>query len=792
MDFYDSLLQYDLEIQNKITERLNTFLKSINLLKNESLINQPNTKDIKYKHINILLDEINASNKFKTKLILNQKKQLLIRMNAKNKNKTKVNSKYYIYAKDMNQGNQKMDIYQIDDNFSKKDSNKEQICSNINEKTEFEKIFNQKKIYYENIKYNSNDIDIDNNVIDEKNNLKKLKCDINKIVCDIIKQNVKSIYNKKINEISLKRNNINNNIWESNTINNTNIKNNNYIKIDLQKKENKDTKDNKKYHNNHSTEKNVNFINYFNDNKKKSIKKDLRNSVTNNNGNHLKIKVYKNDILNFNNLNNNNNFNNLLIINNKIKSAKNNNINIINNANNINNVNIINININNNIQSKKLLNDNDNKIRQKELINHEKEENSNKNKKSSNKNPKEKNNNDKNEKNNKDDNNNKNGDQSHKKMIIRNIQRIQIKNIKLKNNPTGYNLTNICKKKLEDFENLEKNFKKSRQKERQCASPGEIAISSNKKINILKFKLGKNDKTPLRKNTERSFKKNNEKENTDNDNSIISILDDKTKDIYSQGIRFSSVKKKKNCDDMSCNDLSQICRSKKINDNNNFLIRNYKTNINRNNNNNVNEKNSFTKESEIDHYFIINRNNNNHIRKSLSKESGSHSYLPWNLEGNNARINKSNNKGNMIDSYLNHIMQIDKKNNFENTLKNINEYKKIKKNHEIHYICNENIIQNNDIDKNNNYNNNNLEQKYNEEKIKDKKLKKKNKSIYKANNNFRENKNMAEAGYNDTINNKDEPISYREGIKIKSKRRILSTRVHIRGVNSSKNFNNIL
>ena len=51
---------------------------------------------------------------------------------------------------------------------------------------------------------------------------------------------------------------------------------------------------------------------------------------------------------------------------------------------------------------------------------------------------------------------------------------------------------------------------------------------------------------------------------------------------------------------------------------------------------------------------------------------------------------------------------------------------------------------------------------------------------------------MAEAGYNDTINNKDELMSYRERVKMKGKRRILSTRVHIRGVNSSKNFNNIL
>ena len=73
-------------------------------------------------------------------------------------------------------------------------------------------------------------------------------------------------------------------------------------------------------------------------------------------------------------------------------------------------------------------------------------------------------------------------------------------------------------------------------------------------------------------------------------------------------------------------------------------------------------------------------------------------------------------------------------------------------------------------------------------------MKNKNKSIYtkNKNNNFKENKNLAMAGYNDTINNRDEPISYREGAKIKGKRRILSTRVHIRGVNSSKNFNNIL
>ena len=46
-------------------------------------------------------------------------------------------------------------------------------------------------------------------------------------------------------------------------------------------------------------------------------------------------------------------------------------------------------------------------------------------------------------------------------------------------------------------------------------------------------------------------------------------------------------------------------------------------------------------------------------------------------------------------------------------------------------------------------------------------------------------------GYHDTIDNKGEPSSYR-GVKIKGKKRILSTRVHIRGIKSSKNFNDVL
>ena len=105
-----------------------------------------------------------------------------------------------------------------------------------------------------------------------------------------------------------------------------------------------------------------------------------------------------------------------------------------------------------------------------------------------------------------------------------------------------------------------------------------------------------------------------------------------------------------------------------------------------------------------------------------------------------------------------------------------------------HYIYNEQILPNKNINKN--YA---VEQKCEGGQINDKKIQNKNKSIYnKKNNNFKENKQLADAGYNDTINNKDEPISYRGDVKIKGKRRILSTRVHIRGVNGPKNYKNIL
>ena len=747
MDFYDSIFQYDLEIQNKLTERLNTFFKSINLLKNESLIIQPNNTESKYKHINYVINEINSSQKFKSKLLLNLKKQLLLRMNNKTKNKNKINSKYYIYAKDMNKDNKNIDIIEIENNVNKKESNIN--IDKFKHGLQLKNCFYQKSIYYEQNNENEKE-----DIIGEKY-LIKVQSDINKIVCDIIKQNIKNIYNQKLNEISLNNNkdkNIeNSNNYDNNNNINNNIKNNNYIKIPKKNtyfQEIKHGKENKKLHNNHSTEKNINYINFFKDNK--NITKELRNSVANNNGNHLKIKVNKNDILNFNNINNNNK-NNLLI--NKIKNLKNDNNNI------------------NNIQNNKIL-EKENTMKEKEQINHETENeftNHKNKKKINNKNNCEKNKND-----------NKNGEQNHKKMIIRNNQKIQIKNIKLKNNPTGYNLTNICKNKLEDFENSEKmNLKKNKQKKRQCASPCEVGFS-NKIINILKFKLGKNDPTPVRKHTEKNYKKNNVVDNNNvNENSIVSIISDKMKDYY-HGIRFSSAKKKKINEEKSINDMSQISDPKNNNNNNNYLISNYKTNIKRNNDN-LNNKNTLTKESDNDNYFIINKNNIN-MRKSLSKESGSNSYLPWNVDITNAIVNKSNNKGKMIESYFNHA-----KNNIDINLNNINEYKKRKKrSNNTHYI-----YSGNNLKKKENYNKK-YEQKYENNPIK-KKNTNNNKNIYNANNNFKENKNLVDAGYNnDTINIKDEPISYREGIKIKGKRRILSTRVHIRGVNSSKNFNNII
>ena len=170
MDFYDSLLQYDFDYQNKLTNRLNAFLKCINTLKNNTSLNTQNNKNIKYKNILNLIDEINSSTKFKNKIFSNQKKHLILRMNTKKK----VNSKFYIYAKDMSQIDQKIDIIKVEDNFGKKEKSIELTSSNNKDDKQHENIFNQRQI---------NHSDSGSQILSDI-----AKSDINKIICDIIKQ----------------------------------------------------------------------------------------------------------------------------------------------------------------------------------------------------------------------------------------------------------------------------------------------------------------------------------------------------------------------------------------------------------------------------------------------------------------------------------------------------------------------------------------------------------------------------------------------------------------------------
>ena len=601
------------------------------------------------------------------------------------------------------------------------------------------------------------------------------KSDVNKIVCDMIKQNVKNIYKRKINDIISKNKTINNNNKEKSIDNsdlsinkNKEIKNNNYIKIDISKKEEKEKE--RKIHSNHSSEKN-NFMKYLMESKKNTMNKDLRNSVTNNNGTNLKIKVCSDMLLNFNNLNNGNTLNNLLIVNKKVKSVKNDNY-------------------NHNMKIKKRNKENE---EQKDIMDYTHKKNvnmlSNNNINKSKISEIE------------EENDIKLGDQTHKKIAVRNMQRIHIKNVKLKNNQTGtgYNLTNFRKKQISDLDNINinsnnKNYtKKNKQKNINFASPSDFIIDG-KKLNMLKFKLGKNYVSPNRKITEKSIKRNNDMDNSiDKENSIISLFDNKTKDNFSNGIKFNSVRKKKLSDEMSCNELSQILKAKKNNNENNFPIRNYKTNFNLNNininninnannlNNNISNNNNnivpYRKESEVESYMMNNRNNI--IKKSLSKEPGSQSQFPWNFSNSNTNtiMNKSNNKGNVGKTYLNQILQAEKKNNsninmnnnFENNLRN---EKKI------------------NINKNNIYkdiaikNKKGIDIQYIYEQKQEKSAK--NRKLRNNLNNFGKND-----GYHDTIDNKGEPSSYR-GVKIKGKKRILSTRVHIRGIKSSKNFNDVL
>ena len=758
MDFYDSIFQYDLEIENKITKRLNNFLKLINLLKNENPLNISNTGEMKYNHITDILEEIKNSTKFKSKLFINKKKNLLLRMN----NKTKVNSKYYIYAKNMSQNNHKMDIIEVKNNLSKKEESLESNDLKREKDNNIIKIFNQKNILL-------------NGQNDENKNNEMFKSDVNKIVCDMIKQNVKNIYKRKINDIISKNKIINNNNKEKSIDNsdlsinkNKEIKNNNYIKIDISKKEEKEKE--RKIHSNHSSEKN-NFMKYLMESKKNTMNKDLRNSVTNNNGTNLKIKICSDMLLNFNNLNNGNTLNNLLIVNKKVKSVKNDNY-------------------NHNMKIKKRNKENE---EQKDIMDYTHKKNvnmlSNNNINKSKISEIE------------EENDIKLGDQTHKKIAVRNMQRIHIKNVKLKNNQTGtgYNLTNFRKKQISDLDNINinsnnKNYtKKNKQKNINFASPSDFIIDG-KKLNMLKFKLGKNYVSPNRKITEKSIKRNNDMDNSiDKENSIISLFDNKTKDNFSNGIKFNSVRKKKLSDEMSCNELSQILKAKKNNNENNFPIRNYKTNFNLNNininninnannlNNNISNNNNnivpYRKESEVESYMMNNRNNL--MKKSLSKEPGSQSQFPWNFSNSNTNtiMNKSNNKGNVGKTYLNQILQAEKKNNsninmnnnFENNLRN---EKKI------------------NINKNNIYkdiaikNKKGIDIQYIYEQKQEKSAK--NRKLRNNLNNFGKND-----GYHDTIDNKGEPSSYR-GVKIKGKKRILSTRVHIRGIKSSKNFNDVL
>ena len=193
MDFYDSIYQYDLEMENKITNRLNNFLKFINILKSENPLNISNIGDTKYNHITEILEEIENSSKFKNRLLLNKKKNLLLRMNYK----TKVNSKYYIYAKNMSQNNHKMDIIEVKNSTLKKDNDSMDSTYFKKERSfEIGTIFNQKSIQDDNT-------DIEENK--EKDIIEMLKSDINKIICDMIKQNVKNIYRRQLNEIILKK-----------------------------------------------------------------------------------------------------------------------------------------------------------------------------------------------------------------------------------------------------------------------------------------------------------------------------------------------------------------------------------------------------------------------------------------------------------------------------------------------------------------------------------------------------------------------------------------------------------
>ena len=83
-------------------------------------------------------------------------------------------------------------------NLSKKDESLESNGLKREKDDNIIKIFNQKNII----------LNVQN---DENKNNEMFKSDVNKIVCDMIKQNVKNIYKRKINDIISKNKTINNN-----------------------------------------------------------------------------------------------------------------------------------------------------------------------------------------------------------------------------------------------------------------------------------------------------------------------------------------------------------------------------------------------------------------------------------------------------------------------------------------------------------------------------------------------------------------------------------------------------
>ena len=179
MDFYESIIQYDLEFQKNLSTKIDKFL---NAVKNLDYQKQNTFHDENYnKNINEVLQEINTSYLTKNKLFP-------INNRFPSKKEYKSSIKYIIFAKDIN------------DNTTKNN---------------YKNTFNQKLFNFDKEKEEST-----------------LKNDINKIVLDTIEQNVKNMYLKKINEkFSMVINNSlkNNYIKISNPINNqaTKVKRNN-------------------------------------------------------------------------------------------------------------------------------------------------------------------------------------------------------------------------------------------------------------------------------------------------------------------------------------------------------------------------------------------------------------------------------------------------------------------------------------------------------------------------------------------------------------------------------------